>query len=92
MVNKLHYPRGGAEHYMFRLAGRLEQRGTTVDYFAMHDRRNLPCATDRYFVSEVSFEEPPEGLAGRVGMAGRMVYSLEARRKMSRLLAGASSR
>ena len=26
MVNKFHYPRGGAEHYMFRLAGLLEQR------------------------------------------------------------------
>ena len=87
MVNKFHYPRGGAEHYMFRLAGLLEQRGTEVDYFAMHDARNLPCATDRYFVSEVSFEQPPQGLAGRVGMAGRMVYSLEARRKMAQLLA-----
>lgn len=87
MVNKFHYPRGGAEHYMFRLAGLLEQRGTQVDYFAMHDARNLPCATDRYFVSEVDFEQPPAGLAGRVGMAGRMVYSVEARRKMSRLLA-----
>ncbi len=87
MVNKFHYPRGGAEHYMFRLAGLLEQGGAQVDYFAMHDERNLPCPTDRYFVSEVSFEQPPEGLTGRVGMAGRMVYSLEARRKMARLLA-----
>jgi glycosyltransferase involved in cell wall biosynthesis len=87
MVNKFHYPRGGAEHYMFRLAALLEQRGSRVDYFAMHDPRNQPCETDRYFVSEVDFERPPSGLAGRAGMAGRMVYSLEARRKMSRLLA-----
>jgi glycosyltransferase involved in cell wall biosynthesis len=87
MVNKFHYPRGGAEHYMFRLAGLLEQRGTEVDYFAMRDARNLPCPTDRYFVSEVSFEQPPEGLTGRIGMAGRMVYSREARTKMGRLLA-----
>ncbi|HEY0388971.1 MAG TPA: glycosyltransferase [Gaiellales bacterium] len=86
MVNKFHYPRGGAEHYMFRLAGLLEDGGAGVDYFAMHDARNLPCETDRYFVSEVSFEQPPTGLAGRAGMAGRMVYSLEARRKMARLL------
>jgi glycosyltransferase involved in cell wall biosynthesis len=87
MVNKFHYPRGGAEHYMFRLAGLLEQRGTEVDYFAMRDARNLPCPTDRYFVSEVSFEQPPQGLSGRIGMAGRMVYSREARSKMGRLLA-----
>jgi glycosyltransferase involved in cell wall biosynthesis len=87
MVNKFHYPRGGAEHYMFRLAGLLEQHGSHVDYFAMRDARNVPCETDRYFVSEVDFEHPRSGLASRVGMAGRMVYSLEARRKMSRLLA-----
>jgi glycosyltransferase involved in cell wall biosynthesis len=87
MVNKFHYPRGGAEHYMFRLAGLLEQRGTEVDYFAMRDARNLPCPTDRYFVSEVSFEQPPQGLSGRIGMAARMVYSREARSKMGRLLA-----
>lgn len=87
MVNKFHYPRGGAEHYMFRLAGLLEERGSHVDYFAMHDPRNQPCETDRFFVSEVDFEQPASGVAGRVGMAGRMVYSLEARRKMTQLLA-----
>ena len=87
MVNKFHYPRGGAEHYMFRLAGLLEGRGAQVDYFAMHDSRNLPCDTDRYFVSEVDFEDPPKGVRCRAQVAGRMVYSLEARRKMGVLLA-----
>jgi glycosyltransferase involved in cell wall biosynthesis len=37
-------------------------------------------------VSEVDFEHPPEGLRGRAGLAGRMVYSREARRKMASLL------
>ena len=87
MVNKFHYPRGGAEHYMFRLAGLLEGRGAHVDYFAMQDARNLPCDTDRYFVSQVDFEHPPEGVRGRARVAGRMVYSLEAKRKMGGLLA-----
>ena len=50
---------------MFRLAGLLEGRGAHVDYFAMHDPRNLPCDTDRYFVSEVDFEDPPKGVRGR---------------------------
>ena len=50
---------------MFRLAGLLEGRGAQVDYFAMHDARNLPCDTDRYFVSEVDFEHPPKGVRGR---------------------------
>jgi glycosyltransferase involved in cell wall biosynthesis len=87
MVNKFHYPRGGAEHYMFRLAGLLEGRGAHVDYFAMHDSRNLPCDTERYFVSEVDLEHPPKGVGGRARVAGRMLYSLEAKRKMGGLLA-----
>jgi glycosyltransferase involved in cell wall biosynthesis len=87
MVNKFHYPRGGAEHYMFRLAGMLEEHGVESVYFAMHHPRNLPASTDRFFVSEVDFEHPPDGVTGRAAVAGRAVYSLEARRKMSALLA-----
>jgi glycosyltransferase involved in cell wall biosynthesis len=85
MVNKYHYPRGGAEHYMFRLAAMLEQHGSQVDYFSMRHPKNEPCPTDSYFVSEVDFEHPPGGL-GRIGVAGRAVYSREARLKMGRLL------
>ncbi|MDX6534870.1 MAG: hypothetical protein QOF68_2614 [Gaiellales bacterium] len=86
MINKFHYARGGAELYMLRLAALLEQHGSHVDYFAMHHPRNLPSETDRHFVSEVDFEDPPKGFR-RLGMAGRTVYSLEARRKMRDLLA-----
>jgi glycosyltransferase involved in cell wall biosynthesis len=87
MVNKFHFPKGGAEHYMFRLAGLLEQRGIQVDYFSMRDPRNLPCDTDRWFVSHVDFESPPHGLRRRAGVAGRTIYSIEGRRKMASLLA-----
>ena len=73
---------------MFRLAGLLEGRGAHVDYFAMHDSRNLPCDTDRYFVSEVDFEHPPKGVAWpRSASPAGCVYSLEAKRKMGVLLA-----
>jgi glycosyltransferase involved in cell wall biosynthesis len=86
MINKFHYARGGAELYMLRLAALLEQHGSRVDYFAMHHPRNLPSETDKHFVSEVDFEDPPRGLR-RLGMAGRTVYSLEARRNLRDLLA-----
>ena len=87
MVNKFHYPRGGAEHYMFRLAGLLEGRGAHVDYFAMHDSRNLPCDTDRYFVSEVDFEHPPKGVRGRARVAGHFTWPLVAARYLDATVA-----
>ena len=62
MVNKFQYPSGGAELYMYRLAGLLEGRGAHVDYFGMRHSRNLPCDTERYYVSEVDFEHPPKGV------------------------------
>jgi glycosyltransferase involved in cell wall biosynthesis len=86
MVNKFYYPRGGAEHYMLRLAELLAAHGVESLPFAMHHPRNLPAPTERFFVSEVDFEHPPAGMAGRAGVAGRAVYSFEARRQMTRLL------
>jgi glycosyltransferase involved in cell wall biosynthesis len=86
MVNKFHYPRGGAEHYMFRLAELLRANGIEPIYFASQHDRNEPSATDRFFPSFVDFERPPPGLP-RLRAAGRAVYSLEARRRLSDLLA-----
>jgi glycosyltransferase involved in cell wall biosynthesis len=37
-------------------------------------------------VSEVDFEDPPESWAGRAYMAGRLVYSVGARRRIGRVL------
>jgi glycosyltransferase involved in cell wall biosynthesis len=85
MVNKFCFGRGGAEHYMFRLADLLERRGAETLYFATRHPENRPCAQERYFPSDSDFENPAPGL-GRVRLAGRAVYSLEARRQMASLL------
>ena len=85
MVNKFCFGRGGAEHYMFRLADLLEARGVESLYFASRHPSNRPCAQERFFVSESDFEHPGPGLA-RARLAGRAVYSLEARRRISSLL------
>jgi glycosyltransferase involved in cell wall biosynthesis len=85
MVNKFCFGRGGAEHYMFRLADLLESRGVEPLYFASRHPSNRPCAQERFFVSESDFEHPAPGFE-QVRLAGRAVYSLEARRQMSSLL------
>ncbi|MDX6521678.1 MAG: hypothetical protein QOF08_2283 [Gaiellales bacterium] len=85
MVNKFLYPKGGAELYMYGLAGLLEEQGIGVGYFGMRHPRNLPSPTDRFYVSQVDFEQPPPGVE-RLKLAGRAVYSLEARRRMAALI------
>src|SRR5206468_8633433 len=58
MVNKFLHEKGGAELYMYRLAGLLEDREVTVRYFGMRHPRNLPSPTERWYVSQVDFENP----------------------------------
>jgi len=85
MINKFLYGRGGAEVYMYRLAEALEERGTEIRYFGMRHPRNLPSETERFYVSQVDFENPVT-LRDRVRAAGRAIYSLEARSRLADLL------
>jgi hypothetical protein len=78
MVNKFLHEKGGAELYMYRLAGLLEDRDVTVRYFGMRHPRNLPSPTERWYVSQVDFENP-RSVRERMRVAGRMVYSTQAR-------------
>ena len=85
VVNKFHYLRGGAEHYAFDLAELLNQHGIDTTWFAMRDPRNLPAESERFFPTHVDFEHP-RGIE-QVRAAGRMLYSVSARRGISALLA-----
>ncbi|MDX6496061.1 MAG: hypothetical protein QOE17_2047 [Gaiellales bacterium] len=87
MVNKFQYAKGGAELYMYGLASLLEREGVDVRYFGMRHPRNVDSDTSRHYVSEIDFEQPPPGI-GRLRVAARAVYSVEARRRMSGLIAG----
>ncbi|HEV8155699.1 MAG TPA: glycosyltransferase family 4 protein, partial [Gaiellales bacterium] len=89
MVNKFLHEKGGAELYMYRLAGLLEDRDVTVRYFGMRHPRNLPSPTERWYVSQVDFENP-RTVRERMRVAGRMVYSTQARSRLGGLLAAES--
>jgi glycosyltransferase involved in cell wall biosynthesis len=83
-VNKFHYPRGGAEKYYLELGKALEEAGHEIAYFSMHHPKNLPSLYSKYFVSRLSFNEG--GLKDKLKTPGRVIYSLEAKRKFKRLL------
>lgn len=85
LVNKYHYVRGGSETYYFGLAELLCKAGHEVIFFAMQDEKNFPCAQSKYFVSNVDFNGKLS-IYNKFSAALRMVYSLEAKKKISALI------
>lgn len=85
LVNKYHYVRGGSETYYFGLAELLRKAGHEVVFFAMQDKKNLPCEQSEYFVSNVDFNGELS-IREKVNAAVRMIYSLEAKKKISALI------
>jgi len=84
-VNKFYYLKGGSERYFFELGRLLEGRGHSVIPFAMQGERNLPSEYGTYFVSPVDFRNQ-RGWPDRLGGTLRILYSLEARRKVRGLI------
>ncbi len=85
-ANKFYFPRGGAERYVLDLSAWLEGQGHRVAPFAMAHPDNLPTPYARFFPSRVLTEEVRMNAQG-LHTVGRMLYSLEARRKMASLVA-----
>ena len=84
LVNKFHYIKGGSERYYFTLAEAFRQTGHEVVFFAMRDEKNLPCAQEKYFVSNASVKG---GIKSKLNMVLHIAYSKEAYKKMRALLA-----
>ena len=85
LVNKFYYPQGGAEACLFEESSLLEKGGHTVIPFSMSHPRNIPSPYSAYFVSPVDFEAP-SSWRQKARAGGRVIYSWEARRKLSALL------
>lgn len=85
LVNKYFNMHGGSETYFFGLAELLRQAGHEVIFFAMQDEKNLPCEQSAYFVSNVEFNGELTATQ-KLKAAFRMVYSFEAKKKISALI------
>ena len=83
-VNKFFYVKGGSEAYLFSLIEGLKARSISVAEFAMHDVSNYPSDYKENFVSTVDYDT--DNLLKKVKYAGRVLYSFEAKKKISRLL------
>lgn len=83
MVNKFLYPKGGAENYVFKLGKLLEERGHQVQYFGLADERNIVENRAGAYVSPMDFQA---GVRRNLSAPLRIVYSVEARRKIRLVL------
>lgn len=84
-ANKYYYLRSGVARYLFELSKRLEQDGHEVIPFAMEYPDNLESPYAKYFVSEVQTGRVQFGWQAARTVC-RMLYSMEARRKMATLI------
>ena len=84
-MNSYHYRRGGADAVYFEHDALFREAGWDTAVFAMHHPLNLPSEWAEYFVDELQYGHDYSVLQ-RIGMTGKVIYSLEARDKLRRLL------
>jgi len=84
-INKFYFPQGGADKHFLDVVQLLESRGHKTAVFSMAHPRNEKSEWEKYFLSPVgytstySFWEKVKGI-------GRMFYSIEAKRKINKIL------
>jgi glycosyltransferase involved in cell wall biosynthesis len=84
-INNYYYRRGGAEVLFLEHNRMFENVGWQVVPFAMRHPNNLPTSWSDYFPDEIEFGAN-YGLGAKVVRSTRVVYSMQARRRLRRLL------
>jgi glycosyltransferase involved in cell wall biosynthesis len=84
-INNYFYPRGGAEVLFLEHNRMFENIGWQVVPFAMRHPKNLATPWAAYFPDEIEFGAS-YSLGGKLLRGSRVIYSLQARRDMRRLL------
>ena len=88
-VNNYYYYRGGAETVFLEHNRMFAELGWTVVPFAMKHSGNIRTAWSEYFVEEIEFGAE-YSLTDKLSRIPKVLYSLEARRKLDRLIAAVS--
>jgi len=84
-INNYFYPRGGAEVLFLEQNRMFQDIGWQVVPFAMQHPKNLPTPWSKYFPDEIEFGRT-RGFAAQLVRAPRVIYSLQARRRLRDLL------
>jgi glycosyltransferase involved in cell wall biosynthesis len=88
MIDKYYFIKGGAERYYFELKAVLESHGHRVIPFSMAHPENQPSEFESFFVSNIDFHARSLWQKIRLSFRvfGRILYSIEARRRLERLI------
>jgi len=84
-LNSYHYARGGADIVYFAHAELFEANGWTNTFSAMHHADNVPCVDSPWFAECIDYHKNGRPLE-KLKHAARIIYSLEAKKKISGLL------
>lgn len=84
-INAHHHVRGGSDVVYFEHSKLFEKHGWNVAYQAMHHSENLPSGYSQYFADDIDHKRD-DGLYRKIVNSLKIIYSPEARRKMSALL------
>jgi glycosyltransferase involved in cell wall biosynthesis len=84
-INNYYYYRGGAETLFLEQNELLRNRGWTVVPFSMKHKNNLATKWSEYFVDEIEFGERYSA-AQQMRRAFKVIYSVEAKRKLTTLI------
>jgi len=87
-ANKFYRIVGGSERYYFDLTNLLNTRGHQVIPFSMNDVHNRETPYKEYFVSSLDYGRIsfPDLIKKGPKIVGKMVYSLESKRKIAKLI------
>ena len=83
MVNKFLYPNGGSETYIFKIGKQLEKTGHEVQYFGMEHPDRVVGNRAGSYTSSMDFHT---GKLQKLIYPFKIIYSLEARRKIRKVL------
>lgn len=83
IVNKFLYPKGGSETYVLKLGKILQDNSHEVQYFGLANEKNTVGNAAQAYVSNLDFSA---GVKKNLLAPLRIIYSVEARRKIRRVL------
>lgn len=84
-LNTYHYRRGGSDAVFFEHDALFRGLGWDTAVMTMHHPKNEPSPWSRFFADEIEFGHD-YGVLDKLAMAGKVIYSGEAKRKLSALL------
>lgn len=84
-LNTYHYRRGGSDVVFFEHDAMFRALGWQTAVMTMRHPKNEPSPWSRFFADEIEFGHE-YGLLDKVSMAGKVIYSLEAKKKLAALL------